>query len=84
MKTALLSFTLVSILGSVSLAASKSYTFTYKPKRAESFALTTQAESKEAAFKVASKACFQKLTKGEYPGEEKGLEYIDTCANPKM
>ncbi len=84
MKTALLSFALVTILGSVSLAASKSYTFTYKPKAAESFALTTQAESREAAFKVASKACFQKLTKGEYPGEEKGLEYIDTCANPKM
>lgn len=84
MKTALLSLALVTILSSVSMAAPKDWTFTYKPKAKDSFALTFKADSKQEAFKVASKACFQKLTNGEYPGDEKGLEYIDICANPKM
>ncbi|MES2803081.1 MAG: hypothetical protein V4654_11355 [Bdellovibrionota bacterium] len=82
MKTSLLSFALVTILGSTVMAASKDWTFTYRAK--DSFTLTLQAETKQEAFKVASKACFQKLTNGEYPGEEKGLDYIDICANPKM
>lgn len=84
MKTSLLSFALVTILGSTVMAAPKAWTFTYKPKAKDSFTLTLQADSKQEAFKVASKACFQKLTNGEYPGEEKGLDYIDICANPKM
>ncbi len=84
MKTALLTIALVSALGSTSFAASKNWTFTYKPKAKDSFALTFNAETKQEAFKVASKACFHKLTNGQYPGEEKGLEYIDICANPKM
>lgn len=92
MKTSLLTIALVSALGSTSFAASqpsgsaslKQWTFTYKPKAKDSFALTFNAETKQEAFKVASKACFHKLTNGQYPGEEKGLEYIDICANPKM
>ncbi len=84
MKTSILTFALVTMLGSFTMAASKDWTFTYKPKAKDSFTLTLQAESKQEAFKVASKACFQKLTNGEYPGEEKGLDYIDICANPKM
>jgi uncharacterized glyoxalase superfamily protein PhnB len=84
MKTSLLTFALVTILGSTVMAASQTWTFNYKPKSKESFTLTMQAETKQEAFKVASKACFQKLTNGVYPGEETGLEYIDICANPKM
>ena len=84
MKTTLLLFAVVSALGSTSFAAPKAWSFTYKPKAKDSFTLTMQAETKQEAFKVASKSCFQKLTNGEYPGEEKGLEYIDICANPKM
>lgn len=34
-------------------------------------------------FKSAAKQCFQKLTGGKYQGEEKGLDIIDICANPK-
>lgn len=34
-------------------------------------------------LKTAAKACFNKLTNGKYPGEERGLEIIDACANPK-
>ncbi len=33
-------------------------------------------------FKIASRECFKILTRGVYPGEEKGLDYIDICANP--
>lgn len=43
-----------------------------------------KASSKEEAFKLAAKECFSKLTGGQYPGEEKGLDIIDICANPKM
>lgn len=84
MKTSLLSFVAVTILGTTVMAAPQAWTFTYKPKAKDSFTLTLQADSKQEAFKVASKACFQKLTNGEYPGEAKGLDYIDICANPKM
>lgn len=84
MKTNLLSLVLVTVLSSTVMAASKSWTFTYKPKTEKSFPLTIQAETKQEAFKVASKQCFSQLTNGQYPGEEKGLEYIDICANPKM
>ncbi len=33
-------------------------------------------------FGPASKMCFNKLTGGVYPGEEKGLDIIDICVNP--
>jgi hypothetical protein len=46
--------------------------------------ISMKATSKEAAFKLAAKECFSKLTGGKYPGEEKGLDIIDICANPKM
>lgn len=46
--------------------------------------ISMKASSKEEAFKLAAKECFSKLTGGRYPGEEKGLDIIDICANPKM
>lgn len=42
-----------------------------------------EAEDQEEAFKKAAKACFKYLTKGVYPGEEKGLSIIDVCVNPE-
>ena len=33
-------------------------------------------------FKTAARLCFNRYTKGKYPGEEKGLEIIDVCVNP--
>lgn len=35
-----------------------------------------------ATYKEAARVCFRTLTKGKYPGEERGLEIIDICANP--
>ena len=46
--------------------------------------ISKKAPSKEDAFKLAAKECFTQLTGGKYPGEEKGLDIIDICANPKM
>ncbi len=65
-------------------ATTQVWTFTYKPKKQEAFKIKMGASSKETAFKLAAKECFQKLTNGVYPGESVGLDYIDVCANPKM
>jgi hypothetical protein len=61
----------------------KPYTFNYKPLKDKAFAIKVSASSYETAFKLSAKECFQKLTQGQYPGEEKGLDIIDVCANPK-
>lgn len=45
--------------------------------------IKVQAKNWEAAYKIAAKQCFQELTKGKYPGEERGLYIIDICANPR-
>lgn len=64
-------------------AAQKSYTFEYKTSAKSSFKIQKLALTHDEAFKLAAKECFNKLTGGKYPGEEKGLNYIDICANPK-
>lgn len=64
-------------------AAQKSYTFEYKTSGKASFKIQKLALSKDEAYKLAAKECFNKLTGGKYPGEETGLNYIDICANPK-
>lgn len=84
MKTNLMTLVLLTLVSSTVLAAPQSWTFTYRPKSKNSFPLTIKADNKQEAFKMASKECFRKLTNGQYPGEERGLEYIDICANPKM
>ena len=57
-----------------------------KPKdnKDANFTIVKAGASKELAFKLAAKDCYQKLTGGKYPGEERGLDIIDICANPKM
>lgn len=61
--------------------AAEYHTFSYKT--ADSFKISVRADSREEAFLKASKECFRILTKGVYPGEKKGLEYIDICGNGK-
>lgn len=34
-------------------------------------------------LRQAAKICYQKLTGGKYIGEEKSLEIIDLCVNPR-
>ena len=50
----------------------------------DAFIIKKSAPTKDIAFKLAAKDCYQKLTGGKYPGEERGLDIIDICANPKM
>ena len=64
--------------------AAKSYIFQFKAPQVKVFSITQKASSREVAFKLAATECFRKLTGDKYPGEEKGLEIIDICANPKM
>ena len=92
MKTALV--TLAILASSIaSFAASNpaqttvkpmSFSFHYKTAKYKNLVMTRTAASKEEAFRLAAKDCFSKLTENKYPGEEKGLEIIDICANPKL
>lgn len=50
--------------------------------RAEVYKYKGGLEVNAKDYKTASRACFNKLTGGKYPGEERGLDIIDTCANP--
>lgn len=45
--------------------------------------VVVDADTREEGEKKAARICFQALTGGRYPGEEKGLEIIDICANPR-
>lgn len=57
--------------------------YKYKYPKADLIISVIEAEESKA-FKSAAKLCFETLTKNKYPGEEKGLEIIDICANPKL
>lgn len=72
-ETFLLMFTLLLMLSAfiVPRPASAS-TYTYKNK------LVVKAPT----YRAAAKACYLQLTHGVYPGDEKGLDIIDICANP--
>ena len=82
--TAFISF---SAIASPSMPANQPGSFKFvfnQNNKKESFTISQAAATKEDAFKLAAKNCFQKLTNGKYPGEERGLDIIDICANPKM
>lgn len=73
--------TLIFGLNSWATVQQKTYSFKFKSLNSP---ISTVAATKEAAYKIAAKECFNKLTGGKYPGEEKGMDIIDICANPKM
>lgn len=84
----LVSTAIMITFASLSLHASPTkpaeFKFVFNQEKKTSFSITKSASTKEAAFKLAAKDCFQKLTGGKYPGEDRGLDIIDICANPKM
>ena len=87
MKTALTILVLITSSYGFSAgnpSAAKDYSFKYNTKQFKNFTIVRTAKSQEDAFRLAAKDCFNKLTNGKYPGEEKGLEIIDICANPKI
>lgn len=75
---------MVCAAGAKPADAAKSYNFQFKSPQAKAFSITQKASSFDVAFKLAATECFKKLTGDKYPGEEKGLEIIDICANPKI
>lgn len=72
----------ILILLLCSLAQAKEFTFKYQYKD-KKFYIKVDDQNKDKAFRKAANFCFITLTAGTYPGEEKGLDMIDTCANPR-
>ncbi len=72
-------FWLAFILLTFTISASAA---TYQFKYKQNVTATVDTASYEDAFRVAAKICYMTLTKNVYPGEEKGLQIIDICANP--
>lgn len=64
--------TLLVLLAFSSLAQARMYEFKFKGGY----------KVMAATYKEAAKLCFTGLTKGKYPGEERGLDIIDVCVNP--
>ena len=85
MKTVLVTVLLVtqSAFCVTQQASPKSWIFSYKSAKTNILQIKKSAPTYEEAFKAASKDCYKQMTQGKYPGEEKGLEIIDICANPK-
>ena len=84
MKTIFMIAALITGLNAFSATASNNEkVFNFKFKSISKM-ISKKAPNKEDAFRLAAKECFTQLTGGQYPGEEKGLDIIDICANPKM
>ena len=45
--------------------------------------VVVNAPTWEDGLTDAARSCFKALTNGKYPGEQRGLEIIDICANPR-
>lgn len=60
----------------------KAYTFHFSLK-GETFDYKQSAGSYEEAFENAAKACFKHYKGGRRISEDRGLDIIDVCANPR-
>lgn len=67
----MLRFILIVLIGLAIYKCAKAETYRYKN------GLIVNAKN----FREAGHKCFWTLTGGVYPGEEKGLDIIDICAN---
>jgi hypothetical protein len=84
MKTVLLTVLLAATTSySMTNPQQKTWTFSYKAAKSQPFQIKKSAPTYEEAFKSAAKDCFKQMTQGKYPGEDRGLDIIDICANPK-
>ncbi|OFZ31947.1 MAG: hypothetical protein A2622_11960 [Bdellovibrionales bacterium RIFCSPHIGHO2_01_FULL_40_29] len=85
MKTTLMTILMLAGLSANAAQSNsiKDFKFVFQSGK-QSFELKKTAPTKDLAFKLAAKECYQRLTGGKYPGEERGLDIIDICANPKM
>lgn len=75
-------FTSMSLAWTATSTKEKQYTFNFKMKDG-SFKYEGTAPSYEEAFEVAAQACFKYFKAGRHVSEDRGLDIIDACANPK-
>lgn len=66
------------------VVSAETYKFEFHDNGIQVMKLVVEAPSQEKAMLKAGHVCFNVLTKGKYQGEEKGMEIIDICANPKI
>lgn len=74
--------TLIFLVLLCSTAEAKEFKFTYTLGR-DQLQYKTNAETWETAFKRGADFCFDFFTKKEPFSEDRWLEIIDTCANPR-
>ena len=60
----------------------KEYSFKYSLK-GDSLEIRRPAQSYEDAFEAAAQQCFNYYKGSEKIGEQRGLDIIDVCANPR-
>ena len=70
--------------------AEKEHRFVYRMKAQENgrpvmqtFEYASSAPSYDEAFEQAAKACYRHFKNGKRLTEDKGLDIIDVCANPR-
>nr|BFD66819.1 hypothetical protein HAGR004_18410 [Bdellovibrio sp. HAGR004] len=79
---AILAFSCSSFAWSSRDAASKEYTFKYK-LAGQSLELKKSAGSYEEAYEQAAQQCFSFYKGAGKVSEDRGLDIIDVCANPR-
>lgn len=62
---------------------SKMYTFKFNMHK-ETFEYSQKAPSYEEAFDKAAQACYRHYKAGQRLTEDRGLDIIDVCANPRI
>lgn len=60
----------------------KPYSFKFKMDK-ETFEYSQKAPSYEEAFEKAAQACYRHFKAGQRLTEDRGLDIIDVCANPR-
>ncbi|MEZ0392413.1 MAG: hypothetical protein ACAH59_09370 [Pseudobdellovibrionaceae bacterium] len=63
-------------------ASEKLYSFKYRMQN-ETFEVSQKSGSYEEAFERAAKACYRHFKAGRRLSEDRGLDIIDVCANPR-
>lgn len=79
---AVLGFSCSSFAWSAKDAGTKEYTFKFK-LAGTPFEVTQKAGSYEDAYEVAAQKCFRHYKGAGKVSEDRGLDIIDVCANPR-
>jgi hypothetical protein len=78
----IMSFSCASFAWLSPVSTDKEYSFKFKYE-GENLVLLQKATSYEEAYEKAAQSCFQHFKGGRKVAEQKGLDIIDVCANPR-